>query len=159
LARVCLAGRAARAGFVVAAGADCDSFVDLLDCTGAVLVARFGCGVGFADLVLRIDSGSTVSALFDRVVRLALDSGSCDASCGCAGPASSSSWSSVVFFDRVALGFGAGCEVLAAVAAVAAVARLTGFLRSVRLASWWSGCSVWSVRAPRRVATIISVVC
>ena len=51
----------------------------------------------------------------------------------------------------------AGCADFAEVALVAAVARLTGFLRSVKLASRVSGSSAGSVRAPRRVATMIAV--
>ena len=84
LARVCLAGRAANVGFVVAAaGAGFGSCAVPVDCAGATLVVRFGCGMGFAAFVLRLGSGSTVSALFDRVVRLAVASGSTGASCGC----------------------------------------------------------------------------
>lgn len=134
--RVCLAGRAANAGFAAAAGAGCAgcagcaSWIGSLDFAGAARVVRFDCGAGFVVLAARVGSGSAVSALFDRVARLVAGSGS---SWICGGPANSSSWSMSVFFERVALVLVAGCDCFDAVAAVAAVARLTGFFRSARL--------------------------
>jgi hypothetical protein len=79
LARVCLAGRAANAGFAAAAGvvcSGCASFVVSLAFVDIVLVVRLGCGAAFAGLVARLGSGSTVSALFDRVARFVTGSGS-----------------------------------------------------------------------------------
>jgi hypothetical protein len=134
--RVCLAGRAANVGFAVAAGADCASCISCavsLGFTATVLVVRFGCAADFADLVARLGSGSTVSALFDRVARFVIGSASSCASCGFCDIASSSSSSFPGFLERVTLVRVVGCDVFAAVAAVAAVARLTGFFRSARL--------------------------
>jgi hypothetical protein len=159
LARVCLAGLAASVGLVLAAGACCVSCGSSADFVVAVLVDRFGGGAGFVVLVFRVGSGATVSAFFALVARVVMGLGASSMLCNSSSPSScSGSTTSVALVDlvaRVARVFGAGAAAVFAV--VDAVARLTGFLRSVKLASSVCGSSAGPVRAPRRVATIFAV--
>lgn len=151
LARVCLVGRAANADLGLAAGAFC---VSCCAPTAFGDAGRFGCAAALVVLVVRVGSGSTVSFRFDRVARVAVDLGSSASSSAWSGCALSSSRSGSGFLDRVVIAFGA---VETAFAVDAAVARLTGLLRNVRLASCFFGSSVCPVRAPRRVATMFAV--
>lgn len=151
LARVCLVGRAANADLGLAAEA---SWVSCCAPIAFVDAGRFGCAAALVVLVVRVGAVPTVSLRFDRVARVAAGLGSSASSSACSGCASSSSGSGSGFFDRVVLAFGA---VETAFAVDAAVARLIGFLRNVRLASCCSGSSVCPVRAPLRVATMVAV--
>lgn len=156
LARVCLVGRAASAGLALVVGT---SLVSCATSTFLFETVRFGGAVALAVLVVRAGSGSIVSARFDRVARVVVALGSSASSSIGSCCAVSSSGSGSDFFDRVALVFGpvaAAFVVDAAFAVDAAVARRTGFLRNVRLASCCSGSSVCPVRAPRRVATMLA---
>ena len=160
LARVCRAGFATSVGLALAAGACCVSCGSSVGFAVAVLVDRFGsgAGAGFVVLVFRVGSGATVSAFFALVARVVVGFGASSVICNSSSPSSCSgstaSAAFVAFVARVARAFGAGAAVFAA---VDAVARLTGFLRSVKLASSVCTSSAGPVRAPRRVATIFAV--
>jgi hypothetical protein len=159
LARVCRAtGFAASVGLVVAAEACLVSCGSSDGFAVAVLVARFGSGAAFVVLVFRVGSGATVSAFFALVARVVVGFGASSTLCNssssfsCSGSTTSAAF--VAFVARVARVFGACAAVFAV---VDAVARLTGFLRSVKLASSVCGSSAGPVRAPLRVATIFAV--
>jgi hypothetical protein len=161
LARVCRAtGFAASVGLAVAAEACLGSCGSSDDFAVAVLVDRFGGGADFVVLVFRVGSGATVSAFFALVARVVVGFGAssmiCNSSSSSSCSGSTASAALVAFVARVARVLGAGAAVFAV---VDAVARLTGFLRSVKLASSFCTSSAGPVRAPRRVATIFAVWC
>jgi hypothetical protein len=168
LVRVCRAtGFAASVGLAVAAEACLGSCGSSDNFAVAVLVDRFGGGADFVVLVFRVGSGATVSAFFALVARVVVGFGAssmiCNSSSSSSCSGSTASAALVAFVARVARVLGAGAAVFGAGAAVFAVvdavARLTGFLRSVKLASSFCTSSAGPVRAPRRVATIFAVWC
>jgi hypothetical protein len=175
LVRVCRAtGFAASVGLAVAAEACLGSCGSSDDFAVAVLVDRFGGGADFVVLVFRVGSGATVSAFFALVARVVVGFGAssmiCNSSSSSSCSGSTASAALVAFVARVARVLGAGAAVFGAGAAVFgagaavfavvdAVARLTGFLRSVKLVSSFCTSSAGPVRAPRRVATIFAVWC